>query len=119
MSINNNSAIASGSSKRAYGSAIYQGGSFIVSGSINLYNSSNVAKENDVYLPDDEKRVVLNGKLTNSNTTVMKLTPNSYAFGAYVVEKGGSINESNFKSSLEKNRAYTKWYIQWSCIFVK
>lgn len=97
-----NTVTSSGTSGVAQGGAIYQGGSFIVSGSINLYNSSNVATKNDVYLPDSEKRVVLNGKLTNSNTTVMKLTPNSYTFGAYVVEKGGSINESNFKSSLEK-----------------
>jgi len=97
-----NTVTSSGTSGDARGGAIYQGGSFIVSGSINLYNSSNAATKNDVYLPDSEKRVVLNGKLTNSNTTVMKLTPNSYTFGAYVVEKGGSINESNFKSSLEK-----------------
>ena len=128
--MNNNQATATGNGKTAYGGAIYNSGTLTMSAgtigtttstkntatsaggaiyqdgilrvksSINFYNTSNTATENDVYLPA-EKTVEIDGSFTNPNT-VMKLTPAVYALGTFVVEKTGSINETNFKNSLAK-----------------
>ena len=81
------------------GGAIYQGGTFNISGSAYVYPGSE--KSNDVYLASG-KSVSVNGSWSGSqaSTSKMTLTPANWTRGTTVVSKGSSSSAVNITTDI-------------------
>ena len=88
-----------GNTAATAGGAVYNAGTLNMSGSANLYTSSNAEKTNDIYLPS-EKYITLTANLSGSEV-VATITPSVWGRGTQVLSGSSFIgaNYSKFKTS--------------------
>lgn len=88
-----------GNTAATAGGAVYNAGTLNMSGSANLYTSSNAEKTNDIYLPS-EKYITLTANLSGSGV-VATITPSEWNRGTQVLAGSSFIgaNYSRFKVS--------------------
>jgi hypothetical protein len=76
-----------------------------VSGSINLYNSSNAATKNDVYLTSGRPVKLYDNITTSGSGYVMTVTPDSYSIGRTIVAERNAeypIQLTDYTSSVKR-----------------
>ena len=94
------------------GGAVYQGGTFNVSGGAQMYVATNAEKTNDVFLPAD-KYITVSAVIKTSGTPLFSgatITPASWIRGTQVLAKGSSLTSGLTEEIVSKfNISDSEW----------